>query len=313
MGVSPFFAVAVFSPGLVALSVFLCTRRQGVAIPRRAVNCSLLLCALAAVLPAFAVVAVVVTESLRFFLHIPQPGESSAVFDLLPILGSTARITGLALIVALPPALLTAVALSEFTAVKHRALFKAMLELFAAIPTVVYGFFALVAIVPLLVRIAISLSVPVSNIAPATAGIVIGFMLLPGLVARADDAIQAVPAGLRAGSTALGATDVETILHVVLPAALPGLAASLLLALSRAAGETVIVLMIAGFAYPASNAILPLTVQLVTSAGGTAPPDSATVSAAFAAGLLLLLVTAAAGIAADRLLKQSGMPAGREI
>jgi phosphate transport system permease protein len=185
--------------------------------------------------------------------------------------------------------------LSEYANKRFRDVAKPLLEILAGIPTVVYGFFAALTVAPFIREAGGSLGLDVASESALAAGLVMGVMIIPFVSSLSDDVINAVPQALRDGAYSLGATQSETIKHVVLPAALPGIVGSILLAVSRAIGETMIVVMAAGLA--ANLTVNPLktvttvTVQIVTLLIGDQEFDSPKTLAAFALGLMLFLVT----------------------
>jgi phosphate transport system permease protein len=164
----------------------------------------------------------------------------------VPLFAGTLLISGIAMLVAVPIGLMSALYLSEYASPKFRATAKPLLEILAGIPTVVYGFFAALTVAPLIRDIGTALGLQVASESALAAGLVMGIMIIPFVSSLSDDVINAVPQSMRDGSYALGATKSETIKRVLLPAALPGIVGSILLAVSRAIGETMIVVMAAG-------------------------------------------------------------------
>jgi phosphate transport system permease protein len=260
-----------------------------------------------------AIIASVLMESLRFFEKVPvldfllgttwspqtamradQAGATGA-FGVIPLLIGTFLVMLVALIVAVPVGLMSAVYLAEFSSPALRKRVKPLLELLAGIPTVVYGYFAVITVAPALRALGENLGITISSESALVAGSVMGVMIIPYISSLSDDAITAVPRSLRDASYGLGATPRETILRVVLPAALPGIVGAILLAMSRAIGETMIVVMAAGLS--ANLTINPLesvttvTVQIVTLLVGDQEFDSAKTLAAFALGLALFVMT----------------------
>jgi phosphate transport system permease protein len=213
----------------------------------------------------------------------------------VPLFTGTLLISGIALLVGAPLGLFSAIYLAEYARPRQRALAKPMLEILAGIPTVVYGFFAALTVAPLVRRFGTELGLSVSSESALAAGSVMGIMLIPFVASLSDDVIAAVPQALRDGSNAVGATQSETIRKVVLPAALPGIAGALLLAVSRAVGETMIVVMAAGLSANLTanplQAATTVTVQIVTLLVGDQEFDSPKTLAAFALGLVLFLMT----------------------
>jgi phosphate transport system permease protein len=252
-------------------------------------------------------------EALRFFRLVPiteflfgsewspqtairadQVGSSGA-FGAGPVFAGTALISVIAMAVAAPIGLFSAIYMSEFAAPKIRAVLKPLLEILAGIPTVVYGFFAALTVAPFVRETGGFLGLDVASESALAAGVVMGIMIIPFVSSLSDDAIAAVPNSLREGAYGLGATHAETIRNVVLPAALPGIVGGLLLGVSRAIGETMIVVMAAGLAANLTanpfEAVTTVTVQIVTLLTGDQEFDSAKTLAAFALGLMLFLVT----------------------
>jgi phosphate transport system permease protein len=216
-------------------------------------------------------------------------------FGIIPLLGGTLLIAFLAMIVAIPLGLMSAIYLSEYAPKKIRDFSKPVIEILAGIPTVVYGFFAALVVAPKIVVLGKTLGLDVSSESALAAGIVMGVMIIPFVSSLSDDVITAVPQSLRDGSFALGATKSETIIKVILPSALPGIIGSFLLAISRAIGETMIVVMAASL--QANLTINPLepattiTTQIVTALTGDTEFDNPKTLVAFALGLTLFFVT----------------------
>jgi phosphate transport system permease protein len=220
---------------------------------------------------------------------------SSGKFGAVPIFTGTLLISLIAMAVAAPIGLFSAIYLAEYANRRVRDVVKPILEILAGIPTVVYGFFAALTIAPLVRDTGGAIGLDVASESALAAGLVMGVMIIPFVSSLSDDAITAVPRSLRDGSLALGATQSETIRRVVLPAALPGLVGGLLLAASRAIGETMIVVMAAGLAANLTanpfQAVTTVTVQIVTLLVGDQEFDSPKTLAAFALGLVLFVVT----------------------
>jgi phosphate transport system permease protein len=268
-----------------------------------------------AVLTTVSIVMALAVETLRFFQHVPildflfglkwspqiairadQVGSSGA-FGIVPLFAGTLLIALIAMLVAVPIGLFSAIYLAEYArpAVRHVA--KPVLEILAGIPTVVYGFFAALTVAPLVVKYSGLLGLHASSESALAAGLVMGIMIIPFISSLSDDVITAVPYSLRDGSLALGATKSETIRKVLLPAALPGIAGALLLAVSRAIGETMIVVMAAGLAANLTanplSSVTTVTTQIVTILVGDQEFDSPKTLAAFALGLTLFCITLA--------------------
>jgi phosphate transport system permease protein len=262
----------------------------------------------------------VLFESIRFFQMVPvteflfglnwspqlairadQVGSSGA-FGAVPLFTGTLLIAGIAMVVAVPVGLFSAIYLAEYAHGKVRAIVKPMLEVLAGIPTVVYGFFAALVVAPNIRGFGEALGLEVSSESALAAGLVMGIMIIPFVSSLADDMITAVPQSLRDGSYGLGATQSETIRRVVLPAALPGIVGGVLLAISRAIGETMIVVMAAGLGANLTanplEAVTTVTTQIVTLLVGDQEFDSPKTLAAFALGLMLFVVTLSLNIIA---------------
>ncbi len=277
------------------------------------VKCLLAACALVAVLTTVGIVLSVVFEALRFFHKVPlldfllglkwspqtaiRPDQvgSSGAFGAVPVFTGTLMIALIAMLVAVPLGLMSAIYLSEYAGRRIRTVVKPLLEILAGIPTVVYGFFAALTVAPLIRDLGKFLGLNIASESALAAGLVMGVMIIPFISSISDDVINAVPQALRDGSYGLGATHSETIRKVVIPAALPGIVSGILLAVSRAIGETMIVVMAAGMtanltANPLA-AVTTVTVQIVTLLVGDQEFDSAKTLAAFALGLLLFIIT----------------------
>ncbi len=232
--------------------------------------------------------------SPQIALRVDQAGSSGA-FGAVPVFLGTLMITFIAMLVAVPLGLLSAIYLSEYAAPRIRNVMKPVLEMLAGVPTVVYGYFAAITVAPLIRAAGASLGLEVDAQSALAAGLVMGVMIIPFVLSLSDDVMKAVPQGLRDASLGLGATKSETIKQVVIPAALPGIAGAVLLAVSRAIGETMIVVMAAGLAANLSanplEAMTTVTVQIVTLLTGDQEFDSPKTLASFALGLTLFVVT----------------------
>ncbi len=278
-----------------------------------AVSVVLIIASTIAILTTVGIVVSLLFEALRFFGKVPiteflfglkwspqtalradQVGSSGA-FGAVPVFAGTFLITLLAMVVAVPIGLFSAIYMSEYASRRFRGIVKPILEILAGIPTVVYGFFAALTVGPFFRGLGEALGLGVASESALAAGVVMGIMIIPFVSSLSDDVINAVPQSLRDGSFALGATHAETIRQVVLPAALPGIVGSILLAVSRAIGETMIVVMAAGLAANLTanplEAVTTVTVQIVTLLTGDQEFDSAKTLAAFALGLALFIVT----------------------
>jgi phosphate transport system permease protein len=281
----------------------------------RAFERALLVCSMLAVFVTLGIFLSVVYESVQFFravspleflfgtswspqtaLRADQVGSSGS-FGAVPLFLGTAMISGIAMLVAVPVGLFAAIYLAEYAGARFRAWAKPLLEVLAGIPTVVYGFFAALTVGPALRGLGTSMGLDVAAESALAAGLVMGVMIIPFVSSLADDMITAVPQSLRDGAYALGATRSEAIRQVVLRAALPGIVGGVLLAISRAIGETMIVVMAAGLAAKMTanplDAVTTVTVQIVTLLTGDQEFDSPKTLAAFALGLMLFLLTLA--------------------
>jgi phosphate transport system permease protein len=286
----------------------------------------LVLCSAIAILTTFGIVLSLLFESIRFFervsifeflfglqwspqtaLRAEQVGQSGA-FGAVPLFYGTFMITFIAIAVAGPIGLYSAIYLSEYAGPRARGLIKPMLEILAGIPTVVYGFFAFLTVGPAIRAAAEFVGVDAPTQSALAAGLVMGVMIIPFVSSLSDDVINAVPQSLRDGAYALGATKSETVRHVILPAALPGVMGALLLAVSRAVGETMIVVMAAGRAanMPVNplESVTTITVQIVALLTGDQEFDSAKTLSAFALGLVLFILTLIMNIVALRIVQK---------
>ncbi len=273
----------------------------------------LIACSTFAIFTTIGIVLSVLFEAIRFFKVIPisdflfglewspqmairsdQVGSSGA-FGAIPVFAGTAMISGIAMFVAVPLGLMSAIYLSEYAGKSFRSVAKPLLEILAGIPTVVYGFFAALTVAPFIRNMGGTFGLDVSSESALAAGLVMGIMIIPFISSLSDDVINAVPQAMRDGALALGATKSETIKQVVIPAALPGIVGGVLLAASRAIGETMIVVMAAGLAANLTanplQAVTTVTVQIVTLLVGDQEFDSPKTLVAFALGLVLFIVT----------------------
>ncbi len=277
------------------------------------VRFGLVICSTIAIFITIGIVLSVLFEALRFFQKVPltdflfglkwspqmsiradQVGSSGA-FGAVPVFTGTLMISALAMVVAVPIGLMSAIYLAEYAGKKVRSVAKPLIEILAGIPTVVYGFFAALVVAPFIRDLGAQVGISVSSESALAAGLIMGIMIIPFIMSISDDVINAVPQALRDGSYALGATKSETVRLVLLPAALPGIVGGILLAVSRAIGETMIVVMAAGLSAKLTanplEAVTTVTVQIVTLLVGDQEFDSPKTLAAFALGLLLFLIT----------------------
>ena len=266
-----------------------------------AIEWALFLCALLSIGTTVGIVVVLAIETVEFLRHVPilefltgtewTPLFATPRFGVLPLVMGTLLVSSIAMLVALPMGLLSAIFLSEYADPRIRRAVKPVLEVLAGVPTVVYGYFALLFVTPLLQRFIPGLS-GFNALGP---GIVMGIMILPLVSSLAEDAMQGVPRGLREGSYALGATKMQTSLRVVVPAAFSGITAAFILAVSRAIGETMIVAIAAG-QQPrlTANPLVPIetmTAYIVQVSMGDTPQGTLEYRTIFAVGMLLFLGT----------------------
>ncbi len=268
---------------------------------------------LIAIFTTVGIILSVLFEAINFFRQIPithflfglewspqiairedQVG-SSGLFGSVPLFTGTILVAGVGMAVAVPIGLFSAIYLAEFANSKVRAFAKPALEILAGVPTVVYGFFAILVVAPWLRGIGASVGIEIDQESALAAGVVMGVMIIPFVSSLTDDVITALPQSIREASLACGATHAETIRKVVFPAALPGIVGALLLAVSRAIGETMIVLMAAGLTAKLTanplESVTTVTVQIVTLLVGDQEFDNAKTLAAFALGLTLFVAT----------------------
>lgn len=286
----------------------------------------LIFCSVIAILTTIGIVFSLIFEAMRFFDQVPlfdflfglswspqtaireDQVASSGSFGAIPIFTGTLLITIIAMSVSIPIGLLSAIYLSEYANKRARSVIKPLLEILAGIPTVVYGFFAAITVGPFLKNMADSLGFSIASESAIAAGGVMGIMIIPFISSLSDDVISSVPNSLRDGSLAMGATRSETIKKVVFPAALPGIVGAVLLAVSRAIGETMIVVMAAGIAAKLTanpfDSVTTVTVQIVTLLVGDQEFDSAKTLAAFALGITLFFVTLMLNLYALKIVKK---------
>lgn len=261
----------------------------------------------------FAIIASLSYETIKFFLLVPPQDfffnttwspqtafradsiGSSGEFGFVPLMWGTFFITLIAMCIAGPVGLLSAIYTSEYLKPSQRQFVKPLLEILAGIPTVVYGFFAAIVLGPWLRATGITFGLDVSTESALAAGLVMGVMIIPLISSITDDVIKAVPSAMRDGARGIGATREETIKDIILPAALPGIVAGFIMAISRAVGETMIVVMAAGLAANMTanplDAVTTVTVQIVTLLIGDQEFDSAKTLSAFALAFTLFAIT----------------------
>lgn len=267
----------------------------------RAIESALFLCAAGSVLVTAGIIAVLVVETIAFFRVVPitdflfgtvwTPAFLHKEFGVLPLVAGTLMTSVIAMAVALPAGLLIAIYLSEYAPPGTRRVLKPVLEILAGVPTVVYGYFALLFATPLLQRVVPELS----GFNALSPGLVVGIMILPLVASLSEDALRSVPNGLREGAYALGATRRQAALRVVVPAALSGISAAAILAVSRAIGETMIVAVAAGqqprLTLDPTVPVQTMTAFIVQMALGDTATGSIEYKTIFAVGMLLFTAT----------------------
>ncbi|MFO7759762.1 MAG: phosphate ABC transporter permease subunit PstC [Roseovarius sp.] len=327
---SGLFLVAL-TAALAALMLYVARRRvaadfrarQGL---ERIVHRIMVSCAVVAIFVTIGIVASLSFETFRFFQMVPfwdfvlgttwEPQipiredqiAAEGAFGMLPVFLGTLVIATVAMVIATPIGLFSAIYLHEFANSRVRAVVKPVLEILAGVPTVVYGFFAILVIAPALRNFGAELGIPIASNTALAAGGVMGIMLIPFISSFADDALGAVPRSLRDGSLAVGATSAETVSKVLFPAAIPGIVGGILLAVSRAIGETMIVVMAAGLIARMTinplDSVTTVTVQIVTMLIGDTAFDNPKTLSAFALGMVLFLMTLMINIAALRIVRK---------
>ncbi len=297
--------------------------RHGV---ERVMNIIMIACSMIAILTTLGIVISLLVEALRFFDRVPvtefffglnwEPQipiredqvTAGGAFGAIPVFAGTLLIASIAMLVAVPTGLFSAIYLTEYANPRVRTIIKPILEVLAGIPTVVYGFFAVLTVAPAMRTFGEMIGMDIAPNSALAAGAVMGIMIIPFVSSFSDDAINAVPHSMREGSYGLGATKGETIKNVLLPAALPGIMGGILLAVSRAIGETMIVVMAAGLiARLTANpfeAVTTVTVQIVTLLIGDTEFDNPKTLAAFALGLVLFVVTLGLNVFALRIVQK---------
>ena len=267
----------------------------------RLIELGLLFSGIIAVLITIAILYILISEAIPFFQHVSiyefltdtvwTPNFSIKHYGILPLVSGTLTTTGIALIVAVPLGTITAIYLSEFATHKVRETIKPVLELLVGVPTVVFGYFALMLVTPFLQKIYPDLTT-FNMLGP---GIVMGIMIVPYIASLAEDAMRAVPMAMREGAYAMGATRFQTAVRVITPAAISGIIAAYILAISRAVGETMIVAIAAGqqpnFTFNPVESAATITAYIVSVALGDLEHDGIGYQSIFAAGLTLLIMT----------------------
>jgi phosphate transport system permease protein len=284
-------------------------------VGERLIKGALLACGVLSVATTFAIIASLAVETVDFFQEVPMaeyftgttwaPTFSPARFGVLPLVSATLLITGIAAVVAFPLGLGTAIFLSEYAGPRVRKVVKPVLEVLAGIPTVVFGYFALTFITPTIVQPL----VPGTRIFNAlSAGLVVGVMIIPLIASISEDAMRAVPRGLREAAYAMGATRRTVALKVVVPAALSGIAAAFILGLSRAIGETMIVAIAAGtlpnLSIDPRESMETMTTFIVQVSLGDTPAGSTAYKTIFAIGTTLFAMTLALNVVSHRVVRR---------
>ena len=292
----------------------------------RAVTWFMMFSSFVAIMTTLGIVASLLYEAGQFFARVPiteflfglrwEPQialradqvAGQGAFGMIPVLFGTFVISALAMAVAVPTGVLSAIYLTEYSGERFRAVVKPLLEILAGIPTVVYGFFAVLTVAPLVRNLGLAIGIDAAPNSALAAGGVMGVMIIPFISSLSDDAFAAVPRAMREGAYALGATKGETIRRVLLPAALPGIVGGVLLALSRAIGETMIGVMAAGalaeLTLTPVEFVTTVTVQIVTLLIGDSEFDNPKTLAAFALGLVLFIITLGLNLIALRTVRR---------
>jgi phosphate transport system permease protein len=287
---------------------------RGSAIGERLVEALLLSCGLVTILTTLGILGTLVFETYAFFQEVPitallfdtqwTPLFADKHFGIWPLVGGTLLTSAVAIAVALPFGLMAAIFLSEFASTRLRRVLKPSLEVLAGIPTIVYGYFALVVITPVLQSIVPDLA----GFNALSPGLVMGIMIIPMVASLSEDALYAVPRALREGAYALGASKLPTIGRVVLPAAVSGIAASLILAVSRAIGETMVVAIAAGqqprLTLDPRVPIETMTAYIVQVSMGDTPAGTIEYRTIFVVGTCLFLMTFVMNILSYRLARR---------
>lgn len=295
-------------------------------VVERIISGLMIACSILAILTTLGIIVSLIYEAAAFFRLVPfteflfglkwepqialRPDQvaGQGAFGAVPVFVGTLVISFIALAVSVPIGLFTAMYLVEFADERVRAVVKPVLEILAGVPTVVFGFFAILVVAPTVRDVSTVLGIAASPNSALAAGLVMGIMIIPFVSSLSDDAMRAVPRSMRDGSLALGATPAETMTKVILPAALPGIVGGVLLAASRAIGETMIVAMAAGLIASLTinpfDSVTTVTVQIVTLLTGDSEFDSPKTLAAFALGLVLFLVTLTLNVIALQIVRR---------
>jgi len=288
----------------ITLSIFESKNQKTIMI-EKAIKASLILAAAISILTTFGILFSILFEAIEFFQlrsfwyfltgTVWSPGVIGSQFGALPIFAGTFMITLIALLVAIPVGLGSAIYMSEYASDKVRDYLKPILEILAGIPTVVYGFFAAITVAPLIVKAADAVGLEATFNSALASGLVMGIMIIPVISSLSDDVIRSVPDSQRKAAFGLGMTQGEVIKNIVLPSALPGIISASLLGLSKALGETMIVVMAAGLrpnlSFNPLEDMTTVTVTVVNSLVGDFEFNSPETLSAFALGLVLFVIT----------------------
>jgi phosphate transport system permease protein len=319
-------SVSVMILALIVTRSLLSVRFRARTGVERFITGAIIFCSVIAILTTVGIIASLVYESLEFFRLVPlhefvfgtrwEPQMAiredqvagAGAFGVIPVFTGTLLIAFIAMLVAVPIGLFTAIYLVEYASEGVRRVVKPVLEVLAGIPSVVYGFFAVLTVAPAVRAAGGAMGIVMSPNSALVAGGVMGIMIIPFISSLSDDALKAVPRAMRDGSLAMGATRAETMTKVLLPAAIPGIMGGILLGLSRAIGETMIVVMAAGLIATLTinplDSVTTVTVQIVTMLVGDTSFDSPKTLAAFALGLMLFLVTLSLNVIALRIVQK---------
>ncbi len=275
---------------------------------------SLRICALVSIFTTVGILYVLVSQTIQFFGEVPirdflfdtqwTPLFADAHFGIWPLVGGTLLVSLVAMCVALPLGILAAVYLSEFASTRARSILKPAIEILAGVPTVVYGYFALITVTPILQKFVPGLG-GFNALAP---GIVMGIMILPTIASVSEDALHAVPGKVREAAYGLGASKTSTILRVTLPSAFSGIAAAVILGFSRAIGETMIVVIAAGqqanLTIDPRESVMTMTTYIVQVSMGDTPTGTIEYRTIFAVGFALFVMTFLTNLVSQRLAKR---------
>ena len=289
-------------------------RRRAVNLREDAIRGGLFICALLSVITTVCIIVVLSKETFSFFRHVHvlsflfggkwTPLIEPRSFGVLPLVCGTFLVVAGSAVIAVPVGMASAIYLGEYASRRMRAVVKPILEILAGVPTVVYGYFALTFVTPVLMKV-----FPQTEVFnAASASIVVGIMILPMIASLCDDAIRAVPDSLRHGAYAVGATHLEVTTRIVVPAALSGVVASFVLAVSRAVGETMVVVLAAGatprLTLNPLESIQTMTAYIVQVSLGDTPAGTLEYQTIFAVGALLFVITLVMNIVAHRVLRR---------